>query len=494
MTAILVILVVALLAVGSTVLVVKNLIYICQPNEVLVFSGARRNVGGRSVGYSLVQGGRRIRIPLLERVDRLDLTNMVIDINVRGAYSRGGIPLNVAAVANVKVASTEPTIGNAIERFLNKPRGDLIRVTKETLEGNLRGVLATLTPEEVNHDRVKFAQSLLSEADIDLKRLGLTLDTLKIQHVTDDRGYLDSIGRKQSAALVMKSRVAEAENQALAAERAAENLETKEIARIEAEIAMARADAERRIIDAQTKKQAMISEEEAQVTAQVARAEAELHVQTARLDQVRLQLEADVIRPAEAKREAMLAEAIGNAAKIVEEGKATATSLREVAHSWKGAGDDARRIFVAQKFGRLVEQMLSTVDKLSVNRITLLAGNEQTGHLGARALQTNEQLKEAVGVDVAGLLQSLGGGTVTAAAGAPKAPTAPERGSSSHGSATTSSPSAAADDEPRPWTPPSTPPPVPRVSSSRTASWGSPHTAGVVRRDPEDPPAGAFEE
>src|SRR5690606_31754515 len=105
----------------------------------------------------------------------LDLTNMNIDVSVRGAYSKGGIPLNVQAVANVKVAGDEPSIHNAIERLLPKNRDDIMKIAKETLEGNLRGVLATLTPEEVNEDKLKFAESLTEEAGEDLAKLGLAL-------------------------------------------------------------------------------------------------------------------------------------------------------------------------------------------------------------------------------------------------------------------------------------------------------------------------------
>ncbi len=64
--------------------------------------------------------GRGIRVPLLERVDRMDLTNMAIDIRVVNAYSKGGIPLTVEGVANMKVASEEPTIGNNLEEGTNQ--------------------------------------------------------------------------------------------------------------------------------------------------------------------------------------------------------------------------------------------------------------------------------------------------------------------------------------------------------------------------------------
>jgi flotillin len=408
MEAIVVLVVCLALAAVAAVVIVQKLICICQPSEVLVFSGSRRRSGGREVGYRLVQGGRGIRIPLLEKVGRLDLTNMIIDVRVNAAYSKGGIPLNVAAVANVKVASHEPIIQNAIERFLGKHREEIVQVAKETLEGNLRGVLATLTPEEVNNDRVKFAQSLLHEAESDLKKLGLLLDTLKIQHVTDDRGYLDSIGRKQSADLVMRSRVAEAENTALAAERDAENYQTRAFARIDAEMAMATADASRRIVDAKTKKDAMVAEQRSEVTALIARSRAEVEVQTERLEQVRLRLEADRIEPADAARRQLIASARGAVAGIVEEGKASAASLRAMSASWNAAGDDAARVYVAQRLGGLVRQMLSTTTDINIDKVTVIDRRvSERGDLGTRAAVASSVLKESVGLDVPQVLKSV---------------------------------------------------------------------------------------
>jgi flotillin len=396
--------------------IVTRLIHICAPNEVLIFSGKHRKIrdssGGpdRLVGYRLIQGGRGIRIPLFERVDRLDLTNMIIDLRVRHAYSKGGIPLNVDGVANLKIASTEPIIGNAIERLLGKTREQIIHIAKETLEGNLRGVLATLTPEEVNTDRLKFAQELLREAEHDLKNLGLELDTLKIQNVADDKGYLDSLGRKQSAELIMRSRIAEAENRALAAERSAENFKTQEQARIQAGIETAKADAHKRILDAQTKKGAMIAEERSTVTAAVAKATAELDVQRARIEQVKLQLDADRIKPAIAHRTQLIESARGNAAKVIEEGKATAEALRQISRTWDAQGDSARQIFVAQKLSGLVEQLMSTVSALPIDKVTVIDRKLNVGdNLAVKAAVTSEQLKHTVGVDVPELLNKIAG-------------------------------------------------------------------------------------
>ena len=129
------------LGTGAGFLVIRNLYYICQPSEVLIFAGSRRAVeGGQDVGYRLVKGGSSIRIPLLEHAFRMDLTNMIIELKVSNAYSKGGIPLTVEGVANIKIAGEEPTIHNAIERLLGKSRKEIEQLAKETLEGNLRGV------------------------------------------------------------------------------------------------------------------------------------------------------------------------------------------------------------------------------------------------------------------------------------------------------------------------------------------------------------------
>src|SRR5258708_28128363 len=113
-----------------------------------------------------------------------------------------------------------------------------------------------------------------------------------------------------------RSRVGEAENKALSQENAAQNLQNQEIAKVDAEIATARAEGQRRIAEAQTRKGALIAESRGQVLALVAKATAELEVQRARLAQVRFQLIADKVKPAEARKEQMIAHARCAASKI----------------------------------------------------------------------------------------------------------------------------------------------------------------------------------
>jgi len=137
----------ALIVFGALSVILKRLLYVSAPNEALIFSGRTRRAGEREVGYRVVRGGRALRVPFFELIDSVDLTNIAIDIEVKGGYSKGGIPLNVHGVANIKLPGEEPLLNNAIERFLGRSRQEITGIAKETLEGNLRGVLAQLTPE-----------------------------------------------------------------------------------------------------------------------------------------------------------------------------------------------------------------------------------------------------------------------------------------------------------------------------------------------------------
>src|SRR5262245_17028841 len=96
--------IVAVVVVVLVLLIYKQNLYICQPSEVLIFSGRSHTTSnGRVLGYRVIKGGSAFRWPIIEVVDRIDLTNMAIDLMVKGAYSKGGIPLNVQGVANVKI-------------------------------------------------------------------------------------------------------------------------------------------------------------------------------------------------------------------------------------------------------------------------------------------------------------------------------------------------------------------------------------------------------
>jgi len=389
--------------------IVKKLLYVSAPNEALIFSGRGRRIGHRELGYRVVRGGRALRMPLFEVVDSVDLTNIAIDIEVKGAYSKGGIPLNVHGVANIKLPGEEPLLNNAIERFLGRTRPEIMRVAKETLEGNLRGVLALLTPEEVNQDKARFAQTLLEEAEHDLHRMGLVLDTLKIQNITDDVGYLNSIGRIQGAHVRMEAAVAEARAVADAQSQQSLNWCASQIAKVDADLAIAQQETQKRIVDAQTRREAIIAESEGQVKAQVAQVTADIEKQKARLLQVKRQLEADVVRPAEADRQAREEKARGAAALVIERGRAEAQALQSVFKAFAEAGPGAREVLALQQVMPLLAEVSGAGRRLTVNKVSVLPGNDSgTGSAIAKAAITaSEQIKAATGVDLAAAVRRL---------------------------------------------------------------------------------------
>ncbi len=384
----------------------KSIFYNCAPNEVLIFSGGNRRVGDSTVRYRLVKGGFGVRIPLIERVDRLDLTNMIIELTASNAYSKGGIPLNVNGVANVKVAGHEPTLNRAIERFLGKGRNEIMQIAKANLEGSLRGVLATLTPEQVNQDRAAFAERLVAEVEQDLSLLGLVVDTLKIQNVSDDVGYLNSIGRIRSAELNSSARIAEAKARAESVIASAKNRETEVRAQITAQMNIARADAERQLKATLSQRNAVVAEEQASVAAQIAKSIAEVEVQKARIEQVRRKLEAEVVEPSKANCEAMEAKAKAMVAPIIEEGKAKADAFRALAESWQRAGDNAREILILQKIEPIIRQLTDAIAETKIDKVTIIdngsgSGANASGVDVGKLLAINEQIKTTFGIDLA---------------------------------------------------------------------------------------------
>ena len=386
--------------------VIRNFYHICQPSEVLIFAGSTSQTSdGKKVGYRLVKGGSSIQTPLLEQTFRMDLSNMIIDLKVSNAYSKGGIPLKVDGVANIKIAGEEPIIHNAIERLLGKSQKQIEQLAKETLEGNLRGVLASLTPEQVNEDKIAFAKSLLDEAEDDLEKLGLVLDSLQIQNISDDVQYLDSIGRKQQADMLRDARIAEAHAKAKSVIRESENQKLVALRRIERDLEVAKADAERRVRDALTKRVAMVAEAESEVGAKIAKTQAEVAVQTERIKQVEQQLIADVVAPAEAKSERAIAKAKGNAATIVEDGKAQVEGTRSLAESWQAAGADAREIFLLQKLDVLLKAMSSSIPQVDVRNVTMI--DAQDGSNATKMAGFIEQLRQTTGMDVVEIVNRM---------------------------------------------------------------------------------------
>ena len=405
------------------VALVRRLLYVATPNEVLIFCGSTRVAWNKRIGYRFVRGGRSLRVPFFERVERLDLNMFTVMVNVEQAFTKGGIPLDVQGVANVKLPGEEPLLANAVERFLGRSRDEIHRIAKETLEGNLRGVLAGLTPEEVNQDKQRFSEQLLEEAEHDMTRMGLVLDTLKIQNVSDKVKYLSSAGRIRTADLNQRQAAAEALARADARVQQVQNWCGAEVAKIAADLEIARQETRKRVADATTKRAATIAESKGQVLAQIAQTRADIERQTARALQVRRQLDADVVEPALAQLRAAEEAARGDAAKITERGRAEAESLAQLLATYRQGGTAARDALALQKLMPLLGQITGSDRPLEVARMTVLpSGPGASGDLARQAIAVNEQLKAVIGVDLAQVARAVSARLESAPAAAAPAP------------------------------------------------------------------------
>jgi len=395
----------------TALILFKQFLLVGRPNEVLIFSGSQRQLeGGGSVGYTpLVGGGFRLRRPFIERVDVMELNSIPIDVQVANAYSKGGIPLKVHAVANVKISDKPRLLRNAIERFLGRDPAEVRRVAKETLEGHLRGVLAQLTPEEVNEDRLKFAAALLDEAEEDFHKLGLDLDTLKIQNVYDDVKYLDSIGRGRIAEVVRDAEVAESNAMAEAKRAEAAARQASDVTMQTAQTLIVQKENELRQLKAQLEAEARAEEERAAAAAAQARAEAESELQEIRKKLEQLRLQADVVLPARAEQEAQALRAAGEAATIEENGKAMAEVLRMMTDTWIKAGHDARDIFLIQQIESVIQTVVSRVNLVELGEVNIIdtSGDALARHVASYPAVVRgvlEELKASTGVDIPGIL------------------------------------------------------------------------------------------
>jgi flotillin len=434
-------------------MLIRSFLHICQPNEVLIFTGRKRIKNGVDLGPLVIMPhgradqpeefsgggrGRKWRIPIIERVDRMDMRNLSIDVSVENAYSAGNIPLRIHAIANVKIHSEPSKIRNAIERFLGRELREIYIVAQQTLEGAVREVVADMTPEQVNEDRLTFAEKLMNSAVKDFDKLGLELDTLKIQNVADSTNYLDSLGRPQIARVLRDAE--NAENQAMqeiTQAQATAKLRS-EGAKAQAETAILQKRNQLAKVRAELDGEAQAVEREAVAAANTARAQAEQELQRIRAQLEQRRLQADVIIPAEARRQAELIRAKGDAAPTTENGRALVEVLEATTAAWNAMGENAKEIYVIQHLEEIISTVIEHMDKLEIGEVNVLDRGDGSALAAYAAAYPQtvaavlRALRETIGIDIPSVLAGSGGGGGGGGSGG-KRPSAPAIGSGSAG-------------------------------------------------------------
>ena len=284
------------------------------PDMAYIISGIRKKA-------KVVIGKASIRIPFLERLDKLNLRLIPIDVKTSNAVPTADyININVDATVNVKISNEPDRIVLAAENFLNKNTEYIAAVAREVLEGNVREIVGKMRLEEMVSDRQKFANLVKENAEPDLAAMGLDIISFNVQNFVDGNEVIENLGIdnivkiKKAAAIAraeserdIKVAQAEADKQSNDAAVAAQT----EIAKKQNELAIKKSELQ---MDADTKKAMadaayQIQQEEQRKTievttanADIARQEREIELKQKEVAVKEQALEAEIKKKAEADK------------------------------------------------------------------------------------------------------------------------------------------------------------------------------------------------
>ncbi|GAA1366744.1 flotillin family protein [Catellatospora chokoriensis] len=339
------------------ILFVLSRIKVAGPNEAFIVTGRKGRTtetadGARSTdlsGQKVVMGASVFVLPVVQKLQVLDLSSRRIHVEITGAVSKQGIRANLQGVAIVKVGGTEDAIRASAQRFLHQ-QNEIEEFTREVLAGALRSIVGRLTIEEIIRDRAAFASAVAEEAEHSMTNQGLVLDTFQLQDILAEGSYLQDLGRPEAARVLKDAAIAEAlarqqaeQARLLAEESIAEaqrNLALKQAA-IQAEIDAAKAVSAAAGPLAEAERQQVIIAEQRKVAEQ----NAELKQR---------QLDTEVRKPADAARYKVEqeAEADRNARVLAADAARQATIAAAQAQAEQsrltGEGERARRAALAE--------------------------------------------------------------------------------------------------------------------------------------------------
>jgi flotillin len=183
----------------------------CPSNKVLVVFGKIR--GNQS--STCFHGGGAFVWPLIQDYQYLDLTPIAIHVPLKSALSLQNIRINVPSTFTVAIDTTPEAMNNAAIRLLGLSPREIEVMSTEIIIGQLRLTVASLRIEEINQDRERFLFEIRKHIEPELKKIGLMLLNVNITDITDESGYIESIGKKSVATAVNQAKIDVAEQEKL---------------------------------------------------------------------------------------------------------------------------------------------------------------------------------------------------------------------------------------------------------------------------------------
>ncbi|HIV19011.1 MAG TPA: flotillin [Candidatus Merdivicinus intestinigallinarum] len=322
------------LIIGIVVVVLLLLIFICwkrvPADKAMVITGLKKRV---LVG----KGG--IQIPFLETACTISLESVSMTTDITEAPSKQGIFVDIAGTAVVKVDNDPDMVLLAVEQFCNgnteRTTQNIRTVVEQILEGKLRGIVSTLTVEQINEDRVAFETSIEESITSELKAMGLRLMSYTVLKIATQGGYLENRAIPQIAQSKADADIASAERKRDTEVKTAEAIREGEKAKLSAQAEIAQSQRDKTIRTEQYRAEQDRAKADADVAyklqeiennKQVADRQAELAQKEAHVVEERLV--ATVKKPADAEKYKTEVEAEANKVKAIREAEARAESMK----------------------------------------------------------------------------------------------------------------------------------------------------------------------
>ena len=411
-------------------------------------------ISGLSKQPRIVIGKATLRIPFFERIDKLPLELIPVDIKVVGVPSQDFININADAAANIQISKEPELINRAIQNFLNLSPNDIRDIARETLESNTREIIGQMPLKSFVNKKDEFSKKVQENVVEDMKQMGLVIVNFNVQNFQDDNNAIENLGIDNLSQIQKDAAIAKAK---------AEKEIMIERAKADEEGARARAEADQKIAEQQKnlaikksefkKEQDIIRAQadaayeiqnqeqlktinEAQVVAEIAKREKEAELKEKEILLKERELEANIKKQADAekyqqekqaeaskfisqqqseadlyrieKEAGIRAKGLAEAEAIKAKGLAEAEAIQKKAEAQKKMGEAsiAEMYFKALPLvAEKVAQPLSNIDK-----ITMYGDNNTTKLLSEvtrNVQQVQEGVAEGVGLDLTGLLSNF---------------------------------------------------------------------------------------
>lgn len=361
----------------------------CPSNKVLCVYGLV--AGGRSV--RCYHGGSKFVWPLIQEARFLDLTPMALNIPLRGALSQQNIRVNVPSTFTIAINPEPDTMSNAAVRLLDLTSQQIESMAIEIILGQLRLTIASLTIEQINGDRERFLEAIRSNVEPELRKIGLSLINVNITDITDESGYIESIGKKAASTAINQAKidVAEQEKKGEIGRAEADRERRVQVASLNAAAVEGENNAQAQIarVTADLAEQQALSKMRSQIADQ--KANEEIQKQKAGAEQARLQAEEIIPKEiykrkveidADAVAERQRREALGEADAIQQLRTAEAEGILKVLSAKadgyralvQACGGDARSVatmLLVEKMEELVKVQVEAVKNIKIDKITV---------------------------------------------------------------------------------------------------------------------------